>query len=56
MTLKVYIGSTPVENIFLGGSHLPKVALGQFVFSEYSYVSKLEFANKLLFVRMYKKK
>ena len=56
MTLKVYIGKTPVEKIFLGGSQLPKVALGQFVFAEYSYVSKLEFANKLLFVRMYKKK
>lgn len=56
MTLKVYIGSSFVEKIFLGTSQLPKVALGQFVFAEYSYVSKLEFANSLLFVRMYKKK
>lgn len=56
MTLKVYIGNTPVEKIFLGASQLPKVALGQFVFAEYSYASKLEFANSLLFARMYKKK
>ena len=56
MTLKVYIGSSFVEKIFLGTSQLPKVTLGQFVFSEYYYVSKLEFANKLLFVSLHKKK
>ena len=32
MTLKVYIGKTPVEKIFLGASQLPKMTLGNLEF------------------------
>lgn len=39
MTLKVYIGNTPVEKIFLGVSQLPKVSLGNYEFTAGSKLS-----------------